>query len=109
MTHDPSNDRPSIDELKAVAQPPEHIARYNAGGCNTNVAPDGSTIQFSANIPNFRKMTGYWLGCNSADPASVGTRGRDRIPLDDSRWASPFDVSLDHDSGERCGCQRASG
>ena len=30
MTHDPSNDRPSIDELKAVAQPPEHIARYNA-------------------------------------------------------------------------------
>jgi phosphatidylglycerophosphate synthase len=30
VTHDPSNDRPSIDELKAVAQPPEHIARYNA-------------------------------------------------------------------------------
>ncbi|HET7800460.1 MAG TPA: CDP-alcohol phosphatidyltransferase family protein [Humibacillus xanthopallidus] len=30
MTHDPTNDRPSIAELKAVAQPPEHIARYNA-------------------------------------------------------------------------------
>ena len=29
-THDPTNDRPSIAELKAVAQPPEHIARYNA-------------------------------------------------------------------------------
>ena len=48
-----------------------NIARYNAGGCNTNVAPDGSSIQFSANIPNFRKMTGYWLGWNSADPASA--------------------------------------
>jgi phosphatidylglycerophosphate synthase len=30
VTHDPTNDHPSIAELKAVAQPPEHIARYNA-------------------------------------------------------------------------------
>jgi len=30
MTHDPAEDRPAIAELKAVAQPPEHIARYNA-------------------------------------------------------------------------------
>ncbi len=30
MNHDPSDDHPSIAELKAVAQPPEHIARYNA-------------------------------------------------------------------------------
>lgn len=29
-THDPSDDRPSIDALRDVAQPPEHIARYNA-------------------------------------------------------------------------------
>ncbi len=30
MTHDPADDRPSIAQLRAVAQPPEHIARYNA-------------------------------------------------------------------------------
>lgn len=30
MTHDPSDDRPSLAELRRVAQPPEHIARYNA-------------------------------------------------------------------------------
>ena len=30
MTHDPTDDRPSLDQLRAVAQPPEHIARYNA-------------------------------------------------------------------------------
>lgn len=29
-THDPTNDRPTIEALRAVAQPPEHIARYNA-------------------------------------------------------------------------------
>jgi phosphatidylglycerophosphate synthase len=28
--HDPRDDRPSIGALRAVAQPPEHIARYNA-------------------------------------------------------------------------------
>lgn len=47
-----------------------NIARYNAGGCNTNMAPDGSSIQFSPNIPDFKKVTGYWLGWNSSDPAS---------------------------------------
>ena len=30
MTHDPSDDHPSLADLRAVAQPPEHIARYNA-------------------------------------------------------------------------------
>ncbi|GGN03993.1 transferase [Terrabacter tumescens] len=30
MNHDPTDDHPTIAELKAVAQPPEHIARYNA-------------------------------------------------------------------------------
>ncbi len=30
IAHDPTDDRPSISELRAVAQPPEHIARYNA-------------------------------------------------------------------------------
>lgn len=30
MKHDPTNDRPALAELRAVAQPPEHIARYNA-------------------------------------------------------------------------------
>jgi phosphatidylglycerophosphate synthase len=28
--HDPQDSRPSLEQLKAVAQPPEHIARYNA-------------------------------------------------------------------------------
>ena len=30
MRHDPDEDRPSIELLRSVAQPPEHIARYNA-------------------------------------------------------------------------------
>ena len=30
MNHDPSDNHPSLAELRAVAQPPEHIARYNA-------------------------------------------------------------------------------
>ncbi|MHA3837378.1 CDP-alcohol phosphatidyltransferase family protein [Terrabacter sp. AAH1] len=30
MTHDPNEDRPTLADLRAVAQPPEHIARYNA-------------------------------------------------------------------------------
>lgn len=30
MNHDPDDNRPSLDQLRAVAQPPEHIARYNA-------------------------------------------------------------------------------
>lgn len=30
MTHDPLDDRPSLATLRQVAQPPEHIARYNA-------------------------------------------------------------------------------
>jgi hypothetical protein len=30
VTHDPSDDHPTLDELRGVAQPPEHIARYNA-------------------------------------------------------------------------------
>jgi phosphatidylglycerophosphate synthase len=30
LTHDPSDDRPTLAQLRAVAQPPEHIARYNA-------------------------------------------------------------------------------
>ena len=30
MTHDPRENRPPMAQLKAVAQPPEHIARYNA-------------------------------------------------------------------------------
>ena len=29
-THDPSDNHPTLAELRAVAQPPEHIARYNA-------------------------------------------------------------------------------
>lgn len=29
-THDPADNRPTIEQLRAVAQPPEHIARYNA-------------------------------------------------------------------------------
>lgn len=28
--HDPADDHPTLAELRAVAQPPEHIARYNA-------------------------------------------------------------------------------
>jgi phosphatidylglycerophosphate synthase len=28
--HDPADNRPSLAELRAVAQPPEHIARYNS-------------------------------------------------------------------------------
>jgi phosphatidylglycerophosphate synthase len=30
LRHDPSDDHPTVAELRAVAQPPEHIARYNA-------------------------------------------------------------------------------
>jgi phosphatidylglycerophosphate synthase len=30
LAHDPTDDRPTTEQLKAVAQPPEHIARYNA-------------------------------------------------------------------------------
>ncbi|MDN5789289.1 MAG: CDP-alcohol phosphatidyltransferase family protein [Micrococcales bacterium] len=30
MTHDPADDHPRLAQLRAVAQPPEHIARYNA-------------------------------------------------------------------------------
>ncbi|MDN5778491.1 MAG: CDP-alcohol phosphatidyltransferase family protein [Humibacillus sp.] len=30
IAHDPTDNRPTIAELRAVAQPPEHIARYNA-------------------------------------------------------------------------------
>jgi phosphatidylglycerophosphate synthase len=30
VTHDPADSHPSLAELRAVAQPPEHIARYNA-------------------------------------------------------------------------------
>lgn len=30
MNHDPNDNRPTMAELRAVAQPPEHIARYNA-------------------------------------------------------------------------------
>ncbi|WP_347355088.1 CDP-alcohol phosphatidyltransferase family protein [Intrasporangium sp.] len=30
MTHDPQEDRPALAALRDVAQPPEHIARYNA-------------------------------------------------------------------------------
>jgi phosphatidylglycerophosphate synthase len=30
VNHDPADNRPSIAALRAVAQPPEHIARYNA-------------------------------------------------------------------------------
>lgn len=30
VTHDPSDNHPTLAELRAVAQPPEHIARYNA-------------------------------------------------------------------------------
>ncbi len=30
MNHDPADNRPSIAALRGVAQPPEHIARYNA-------------------------------------------------------------------------------
>ena len=29
-SHDPTDDRPTLAELRSVAQPPEHIARYNA-------------------------------------------------------------------------------
>ncbi|GAA4725236.1 CDP-alcohol phosphatidyltransferase family protein [Pedococcus ginsenosidimutans] len=29
-THDPADNHPTLAELRAVAQPPEHIARYNA-------------------------------------------------------------------------------
>ena len=30
MMHDPNEDNPTLDQLRAVAQPAEHIARYNA-------------------------------------------------------------------------------
>jgi phosphatidylglycerophosphate synthase len=30
VTHDPNDDHPTLDQLRAVAQPQEHIARYNA-------------------------------------------------------------------------------
>lgn len=30
LAHDPTDNRPTMAELRAVAQPPEHIARYNA-------------------------------------------------------------------------------
>ncbi|MBB2985461.1 CDP-alcohol phosphatidyltransferase family protein [Terracoccus luteus] len=30
VAHDPTDDRPTLAQLKAVVQPPEHIARYNA-------------------------------------------------------------------------------
>lgn len=30
VAHDPADNHPSLAELRAVAQPPEHIARYNA-------------------------------------------------------------------------------
>jgi galactan endo-1,6-beta-galactosidase len=47
-----------------------NIARYNAGGCNTNLI-SGSSIQFSANMPDFKKIYGYWLNWLSSDPASA--------------------------------------
>jgi phosphatidylglycerophosphate synthase len=30
LVHDPSDNRPTMAELRSVAQPPEHLARYNA-------------------------------------------------------------------------------
>ncbi|MGW5239951.1 CDP-alcohol phosphatidyltransferase family protein [Monashia sp. NPDC004114] len=30
LNHDPTDDHPTLEELRSVAQPPEHIARYNA-------------------------------------------------------------------------------
>lgn len=30
LGHDPADDHPTLEQLRAVAQPPEHIARYNA-------------------------------------------------------------------------------
>lgn len=47
-----------------------NIARYNAGGCNTNLT-GGSSIQFSANMPAFKQMFGYWLNGSSTNPASA--------------------------------------
>jgi len=46
-----------------------NIARYNAGGCNTNLA-GGAAMVSSPNIPAFRQITGFWLNWNSGDPAS---------------------------------------
>jgi galactan endo-1,6-beta-galactosidase len=47
-----------------------NIARYNAGGCNTN-SINGDAIQFSTNMPDFKKIEGYWLNWFSSDPAST--------------------------------------
>ena len=47
-----------------------NIARYNAGGCNTNLI-SGSAIQFSTNLPDFKKIYGYWLNWFSSDPTSA--------------------------------------
>jgi galactan endo-1,6-beta-galactosidase len=47
-----------------------NIARYNAGGCNTNLA-GGSPIQLSANMPAFKQIFGYWLNGSSTNPASA--------------------------------------
>ena len=47
-----------------------NIARFNVGGCNTNLI-NGSSVQYSANMPDFRKIYGYWLNWFSSDPASA--------------------------------------
>jgi galactan endo-1,6-beta-galactosidase len=46
-----------------------NIARYNAGACNTNPV-DGSAIQLSTNMPDFKQMFGYWVNWFSSDPTS---------------------------------------
>jgi len=46
-----------------------NIARYNAGGCNTNPA-GGANMTLSTNIPSFKQIFGYWLNWDSSDPAS---------------------------------------
>jgi len=46
-----------------------NIARYNAGGCNTNPA-GGANMTLSTNIPPFKQIFGYWLNWDSSDPAS---------------------------------------
>lgn len=66
------NDGVQLNELEGVTVPGLGFsgARYNIGACSFNEAPDGSFIQLSPNIPDWKQIEGYWKDCLSTDPAS---------------------------------------
>ena len=46
-----------------------NIARYNAGGCSDK-SYAGESISYSSNIPDFKKIEGFWIDWGSQDTSS---------------------------------------